>query len=118
MEAWVSGPALSADHARITGKALAAEDIAAAAAAGDSAACRTLDRHQGRLARGLAHVVNIFDPDIIVLGGGLSKLQHLYASLPDLMRPFIFADSPMVDIRPPKWGDASGVRGAAWLAGS
>lgn len=117
METWVSGPALTEDHGRITGVALTAEQIAAAAATGDASASATLQRHASRLARGLAAIVNIFDPDVIVLGGGLSKLAHLYTELPGLMFPYIFADAPVVDIRPPKWGDASGVRGAAWLAG-
>lgn len=116
METWVSGPALAEDHSRITGVALTAEQIAAAAETGDAAAAATLQRHASRLARGLAAIVNIFDPDVIVLGGGLSKLAHLYTELPGLMFPYIFADAPAVDIRPPKWGDASGVRGAAWLA--
>lgn len=118
METWVSGPALAADHARVMGAAQTAEEIVAAAGAGDTSARATLDRHASRLARGLAAVVNVFDPDVIVLGGGLSKLTHLYAELPGLMFPHIFADAPAVDIRPPKWGDASGVRGAAWLAGA
>ena len=118
MEAWVSGPALSRDHARITGASLTAEDIVELAKIGDAQARATLARHQDRLARGLAYVVNIFDPDIIVLGGGLSKLGHLYEVLPDLMRPHIFADQPAITIRPPRWGDTSGVRGAAWLAGT
>lgn len=115
METWVSGPALAADHARLTTQNLTAEDVAAAALRGDEAANATLRRHASRLARGLANIVNIFDPDVIVLGGGLSKLTHLYEVLPGLMFPYIFADAPAVDIRPPKWGDASGVRGAAWL---
>lgn len=115
METWVSGPALSADFARTTGRALTAEQIAAAAEAGDTVARATLDRHAARLARGLAHVVNILDPEVIVLGGGLSRLNHLYDQLPVLMRPYIFADDPVIDIRPPKWGATSGVRGAAWL---
>mgnify|MGYP000892869648 FL=1 len=117
METWVSGPGLAADHARVTGATLKAEEIAAAALEDDEAALATLSRHVSRLARGLAHVVNIFDPDVIVLGGGLSKLAHLYAELPARMQAHIFADEPAVDIRPPRWGDASGVRGAAWLAG-
>lgn len=116
METWVSGPALAADFARLTGTASSPEQIVAAASAGDRQAQAALKRHTSRLARGLAHVVNVFDPDVIVLGGGLSKLTHLYAELPALMFPYIFADAPAVDIRPPKWGDASGVRGAAWLA--
>jgi fructokinase len=115
MEAWVSGPSLAADAARASGKVQSVEDIVAAAAAGDTAARSALDRHANRLGRGLAHVINMLDPDVIVLGGGLSRLKHLYEELPALTRPHIFADDPAVDIRPPKWGDASGVRGAAWL---
>jgi fructokinase len=116
LETWVSGPGLSGDHARRTGETLTVEAIVAAAAAGGAQARATLDRHASRLARGLAHVVNILDPDVIVLGGGLSKLAHLYDELPSRMRPHIFADDPVITIKPPTWGDASGVRGAAWLA--
>jgi fructokinase len=115
IETWVSGPGLAADHARATGDTLSAEEIASRAAVDDPAAVATLERHLGRLARGLAHVINVFDPHVVVLGGGLSKLQHLYARLPTAIAPWVFADSPAVDIRPPRWGDASGVRGAAWL---
>ncbi len=115
METWVAGPALASDHLRATGQDISAEAIAEKAAAGDAAAIASLDRHAGRLARGLAHVVNILDPEVIVLGGGLSRLSHLYTALPDLMAPWIFADDRRVDLRPPRWGDASGVRGAAWL---
>ena len=115
METWVSGTGLEMDHARATGQAVPATTIAAAAASGDAAAQASLDRHAFRLARGLAQVVNIFDPEVIVLGGGLSNLQHLYRVLPDLAARFVFSDSPRLDIRPPRWGDASGVRGAAWL---
>ena len=115
LETWVSGTGLAADHRRQTGQDLTAEEIAACAAAGDAAAQATLERHADRLARGLAHVVNIFDPAVVVLGGGLSKLGHLYQELPRLAGPRVFADQPHIDIRPPTWGDASGVRGAAWL---
>ena len=117
METWVSGPGLETDHARATGERLAAEAIAARAAAGDAAAKATLDRHASRLARGLAHVVNIFDPHVIVLGGGLSKLAHLYDVLPGLTAPYVLAEQARVVVKPPVWGDASGVRGAAWLWG-
>ena len=115
METWVSGTGLAADHARVTGEALAAEEVVARAAAGDHGAEATLDRHADRLARGLAHVVNLIDPEVIVLGGGLSKLTHLYTVVPPLMERWVLADAPKVAIRPPRWGDASGVRGAAWL---
>ncbi|MGE0231717.1 MAG: ROK family protein [Flavobacteriaceae bacterium] len=115
MEAWVSGPALSADHKAATGARLDAPLIVELAKAGDELAMASLARHASRLARGLANVVNILDPHVIVLGGGLSQIGHLYAVLPDLMRPLIFAESPRVDIRQAVHGDDSGVRGAAWL---
>jgi fructokinase len=115
METWVSGTALAADHQRATGERLDGEEIVVRAAAGDAAACATLDRHADRLARGLAHVVNLIDPEVIVLGGGLSKLPHLYTAVPGLMARWVFADNPTVTLCPPRWGDASGVRGAAWL---
>ncbi len=118
METWVAGPALAADHARVTGEAIPSETIAERAAHGDVAAIATLHRHADRLARGLAHVVNLIDPDVVVLGGGLSKLAHLYVDVPRLIEPYVFADNPVVTIRPPRWGDASGVRGAAWLWGT
>ncbi|HWV82562.1 MAG TPA: ROK family protein [Hyphomicrobiaceae bacterium] len=115
METWVSGPALAAAYLQDGGDTTRAEDIVARATAGEARARAALDRHADRLARGLAHVVNIVDPDIIVLGGGLSRLPHLYEQLPGLMAPHIFAEDTRVDIRPPRWGDASGARGAAWL---
>ena len=115
LETWVSGTGLAHDHRRVTGVALSGEQIVAQAAAGDSAARATLDRHAGRLARGLAVICNILDPHVIVLGGGLSQLAHLYDALPGLMAPYILASDKTVIVRTPKWGDASGVRGAAWL---
>jgi fructokinase len=118
LETWVSGPGLEADHARVTGESLAGAEIAERAERGDAGARATLDRHAGRLARGLAHVINIVDPHVVVLGGGLSNLAHLYAVLPGRIGPYLFAARPEVTIRPPRWGDASGVRGAARLWGS
>lgn len=115
MENWVSGPALEADGAATSGLHRSASEIATAAAQGDAAAADTLQRHTSRLGRGLAHVMNILDPDVIVLGGGLSKLDHLYRDLPDAITPHLFTDHPTVDIRRPIWGDSGGVRGAAWL---
>jgi fructokinase len=115
METWVSGPGLAADHARATGESLTVEEIARRAGLQNMAAQDTLERHASRLARGLAAMVNAFDPDVIVLGGGLSQLPHLYVQLPALMAPHIFADHAEVVIRPPRWGDASGARGAARL---
>ncbi|HEY5830805.1 MAG: ROK family protein [Hyphomicrobiaceae bacterium] len=115
METWVSGPGLQADHARVTGEHRSAEDIAARAAVGDAAAQASLGRHASRLARGLAAVINIFDPEVIVLGGGLSRLAYLYEVLPALVAPYVLADVARVVVKPPVWGDAGGVRGAAWL---
>ena len=94
---------------------LDAAQIAQRAEAGDAAARSTLDRHADRLARGLAAVVNVVDPEVIVIGGGLSKLVHLYDQLPRLMAPHIFGEDVHVRVVRPRWGDASGVRGAAWL---
>jgi fructokinase len=115
LETWVSGPGLARDHGEVTGETLDAVGIAAKALNGNPSAQATLDRHADRLARGLAMVVNILDPEVIVLGGGLSSLNHLYKVLPDLMRPHIFADAAQINVLPPRHGDDSGVRGAARL---
>jgi len=115
METWVSGTALERQYGESSGECLTAAAIAARAAAGERLAGEVLERHADRLARGLAHVVNLIDPDVVVLGGGLSNLPHLYEVLPRLMAPWIFADHPRPDIRPPRHGDISGVRGAARL---
>lgn len=117
METWVSGPALTADHEKRASERLTVQEIAAAAGRGEEAARLSLEAHAGRLARGLAGVVNVIDPEVIVLGGGLSALAHLYETLPGLMAPYLFSDFTSVTIRPPHFGDASGVRGAAWLWG-
>ena len=117
METWVSGPALAADHWRATGQRLGVEAVAEHAALGEAAAKATLARHADRLARGIASVVNVFDPDVVVLGGGLSKLTDLYQTLPALIEPHVFAADRQVAVKPPVWGDAGGVRGAAWLWG-
>lgn len=115
MEMWASGTGLSGDYQRRTGDLVSGHEIVSRAALGEPAAQTSLNRHASRLARGLAHIVNVIDPDVIVLGGGLSKLPHLYEVLPALAAPYVFSDVVDLVIRPPKWGDASGVRGAAWL---
>lgn len=115
LESWLSGPAMAADHHRVTGETMAADEIARRASAGDAASAATLQRHASRLARGLAHVANIIDPDVIILGGGLSQMPHLYQILPGLIAPHLFTDATSIDVRPPRWGDAGGARGAAWL---
>jgi fructokinase len=115
MEMWASGTGLSADYKGRTGELVSGHEIVARADLGDPTARTSLDRHASRLARGIAHVINIVDPEVIVLGGGLSKLPHLYEQLPRLAAPYVFSDVKSIVVRPPKWGDASGVRGAAWL---
>ncbi len=114
-ETWLSGPGLARDHLAVSGQTLKAEEIVERAEAGDEASRATLQRHAGRLGRGLAAVCNLLDPEVIVLGGGLSNMPHLYNDLPRLMEPFIFSDHVTTKILPPVHGDASGVRGAAWL---
>lgn len=115
IETWVSGPALSADLERLTGRRLDSQQIATAAEQGDAEAEAALQRHQDRLARALAAVINLLDPEVIVLGGGLSNLGRLYQNLPTRIRPYIFGDGLATRIVPPRFGDSSGVRGAAWL---
>ena len=115
IETWVSGPALAHDHQIETGENYTAETVVERARAGNEAAQATLIRHQNRLGRSLAHIINILDPHVIVLGGGLSAMDHLYDHLEDEIKPYVFAAQRNVNIRRPKWGDASGVRGAARL---
>jgi fructokinase len=111
----VSGPGMADDHHAATGETLTAKEIAAKAASGDGPARATLDRHVDRLARGLAHVVNLIDPDVIVLGGGLSNLALLYDAVPARWARYITTDVVATRLVPPIHGDSSGVRGAAWL---
>ena len=115
IEAYLSGPGLAADHARHTGEMLTAEAIAQRAEQGDAACEATLCRYEDRLGRALAGVINILDPQVIVLGGGLSNLQRLYRNLPERCAPHVFSDSLETRFLPPQHGDSSGVRGAAWL---
>jgi fructokinase len=115
IETFVSGPGLAADFRAGTGRQVTATDIAAAALAGDTAAEATLVRYEGRLARALSSVINVLDPDVIVLGGGLSNLSRLYVNVPRLWGPFVFSDRVDTRLVPPMHGDSSGVRGAAWL---
>jgi fructokinase len=115
IETWVSGPALARDHLAATGEALDAEDIARRATAGDAGAKASLDRHLDRTGRGLAHVINIVDPHVIVIGGGLVDLPGLVERLPAAIAPHVFADAVDIQVRAAQHGPASGVRGAARL---
>jgi fructokinase len=117
LETWISGTGLQQDHARASGQDRRADWIAEAALAGDVDAAAALDRYVDRLARALAHVCNLLDPDVIVLGGGMSNVAGLYARLPAAVMPYLFAERFITPIRPARHGDSSGVRGAAWLWG-
>src|SRR5271169_3635676 len=115
IETFLSGPGIERDHRRAHGEALSAHQIAARAAIGDVACAATLERYEERLARALAHVINIVDPDVIVLGGGMSNVERLYARVPTLWGPWIFSDRVDTRLLRHRHGDSSGVRGAAWL---
>ena len=115
IETYLSGPGLARDHSAVTGEALEPDAIVSRAAAGDAGAEASLQRYEDRMARALASVINVLDPDVIVLGGGLSNLQRLYESLPRLWPRYVFSDRVDTRLVPPKHGDSSGVRGAAWL---
>ncbi|EME69668.1 transcriptional regulator/sugar kinase [Paramagnetospirillum caucaseum] len=108
IETFLSGPGLARDH----GGGLTAEQVARSDSPSAEAA---LARYEQRLARALAAVINVIDPHVIVLGGGLSKLERLYRNVPSLWRRFVFSDHVDTILRPPRHGDSSGVRGAAWL---
>jgi fructokinase len=115
IETFLSGPGMSRDHQAATGDAIDAASIAARAEAGDLAADATMARYEARLARALASVINIVDPHVIVLGGGVSNIARLYERVPRLWEPFVFSDHVATALRRAQHGDSSGVRGAAWL---
>lgn len=115
IETWLSGPGLVADHRRTTGRAIAATAIAAGAAGGDPDCAATLERYCERAARALAGVINLLDPDVIVLGGGLSNIDRLYERIPQLWSAHVFSDRVDTRLVRNRHGDSSGVRGAAWL---
>jgi fructokinase len=115
IETWVSGPALAADHLRSTQKEMTPEQIVQSMLQGDTTATHTWQRYVGRLARSLAHIVNTLDPDVIVLGGGMSRIDALYADLANRINQYTFTRPITTPIRAAVHGDSSGVRGAAWL---
>ena len=114
IETYLSGPGLRADHLAACGKAMAPAQIVDAAAQ-DPDCAATLARYQGRLARALAQVINLLDPQVIVLGGGLSHIASLYQRVPLLWGEQVFSDQVATRLVPNRHGDSSGVRGAAWL---
>jgi len=113
---WISGTGVALDFRTGTGRRLTTREIVAAADAGDEEAAAAVTRFEDRLARGLATVVHTLDPDVIVFGGGLSRVARLYEELPGQVQKYLFGggefDTPLL---PAKFGDSSGVRGAAWL---
>jgi fructokinase len=113
---WISGTGVARDHRQVTGREATAREIMAAYEAGDPDAMATVDRFEDRLARGLAHLINLLDPDALVLGGGLSKVEHLYTSIPRRLPQYVFGgEAAATPILQARYGDSSGVRGAAWL---
>ncbi len=112
MELWASGTGFEKDYGQA---GVRGPQIVERARAGETAAKAALDRYISRLARGLAVICNVFDPNVIVLGGGMSNVDELYTALPEAMRPYQFTDQPANQILRNRHGDASGVRGAAWL---
>jgi fructokinase len=115
IETFLSGPGLVRDHQSAWGESLAAEEIVRRADAGEPAAAASMERYEDRMARALASVINVLDPDVIVLGGGMSNVRRLYDNVPCLWGRHAFSDRVDTKLVPPLHGDSSGVRGAAWL---
>ena len=115
IETFLCGPALARDHARHNGVELSAQEVAAAGERGDAGSNASMARYEERLARALAHVINVLDPDAIVLGGGLSNITRWYESVPRLWSQWVFSDRVDTPLLRNRHGDSSGVRGAAWL---
>jgi fructokinase len=115
IETYLSGPALGRDHRMNGGADLTTEQIVAAATTGDAECDVTLQRYEARLAKALATVINLLDPDVIVLGGGLSNIDRLYVNVPRLWGTHVFSDEVRTRLVKHRHGDSSGVRGAAWL---
>jgi len=115
IETFLSGPGMSIDHKSHTGEDLVAIEIVERAEQGDTKAESTLQRYEDRMARALASVINVIDPEVIVLGGGVSNISRLYVNVPRLWGQYVFSDHVATRLVQAKHGDSSGVRGAAWL---
>ena len=115
IETWLSGPGMSRDYLELSAQTLDAKQIVELAMQGDQKAGLCLRRYEDRMARSLAHVINILDPDIIVLGGGMGNIDRLYNNVPKTWGRYVFSDRVDTKLLAPKYGDSSGVRGAAWL---
>jgi fructokinase len=115
METWISGTGLEDDYERAVGKRRTGREILALTESGDAAAEAAVQRYEDRLGRALTHVVNLLDPDVIVLGGGMSRIQRLYPALEKKLKHYVFGGEFATPIRAAVHGDSSGIRGAAWL---
>ncbi|EEB1955219.1 fructokinase [Salmonella enterica] len=115
IETFISGTGFATDYQRLSGKALKGDEIIRLVDTQDAVAELAISRYELRLAKALAHVVNILDPDVIVLGGGMSNVERLYKTVPSLMKSFVFGGECETPVRKAQHGDSSGVRGAAWL---
>ncbi|MCK5524098.1 MAG: ROK family protein [Thiomargarita sp.] len=115
IETFLSGSGMARDYQTNTGQTLSPPDIVALAETGDDAAKACLSRYTDRLARGLSSIINVLDPNVIVLGGGMSNIAQLYIQVPHLWKHYVFSDRVNTVLKPAKYGDSSGVRGAAWL---
>ena len=119
IETWVSGPGMVRDHCQHNSlssvREITPKVLVDAAEQGDGSAVQTIQRYERRLAKSLAHVINMLDPDAIVLGGGMGNIESLYINVPTLLPEYVFSDVVNTKIVAPVHGDSSGVRGAAWL---
>ena len=115
MEMWVSGTGIALDYRTATGRARTTQEIVSEFEAGELEATAAIHRFEDRLARGLAQVINILDPDVIVIGGGVSKVEDIYREIPKKLPAYVFGGEASTPVLPAVFGDSSGVRGAAWL---
>jgi len=115
IETWISGTGLERDYERATGTKLTGKEIVAHSVEGQAEAMACLDRYEDRLSRSLGQIVNILDPDVIVLGGGMSRVQCFYQNVPRRLKEYVFGREVETAVLVAKYGDASGARGAAWL---
>ena len=115
LETWISGTGVAREFLEVTGKAKSSPEIMAGCEAGDPECVAAVERLEDRIARALAHVINILDPDVFVFGGGLSKVERIYREVPRLLPKYTFGAEAETPLLQAKYGDSSGVRGAAWL---
>jgi len=115
IETFLAGPSVERDYQLATGEKIRASEIVTRAEKNETHAEQCLQRYEDRMARSLAHIINVLDPDVIVLGGGMSNVQRLYSNVPAIWGKYVFSDIVLTKLLPPEFGDSSGVRGAAWL---